>query len=325
MRHRDKTENKEIIEYMRRRKRKDLPTALLLCLGFLMIGLLAGCGDEGEESAVTRVSVILPHNNDSYWDVVAGGINDAYLIAQESTNIDIRTMVPQINYSTEQMTDLLNQQIAAGVDILVVQGSEDEMFKSALIKAYDAGIRIICMDTDEEDFPEHIYVGTNNYEAGRLLGNGLLTLAGEEGTGKVKVISGEPYYSNMQLRLQGLTDVLSGSGIEICEVVYDHYDGLTVMKEYEEDTEADLLACLEGTGLQTIARMKTEHGDKYRYIVGFDDTECLKNHTADGVLVQDMEGIGQTVVEEIIRITGGEDTMAAEIYTPIQWVTEAVE
>ena len=304
-------------------KKKHVFEALIISM---VADLLCACAKAPAEGyPLTRVSVIMPHSNDSYWDIVAGGIKAAYEELGASYNIDISILTPQLNYSTEQMTDILKQQIAAKVDVIVLQGNEDEKLKTVLNTAYEEGITIICMDTDEEDFPKHTYIGTDNYSAGRLLGEKILEFVRTNGAGKVKVISGEEHYSNMQLRLKGLTDVLTDEGIEISDVVYDHYDGLTVMKEYEAPTEADILVCLEGTGLQTLAKMNDSHGDKYRYIIGFDADDSLINNAADGVVIQDMEGIGRKVVEEIVRQVKSGRKEEVSIYTDVQWVTQPVK
>ena len=299
---------------LQRIKKKIVNVFILFIFGCLV----CACSNASvEDYPMTRVSVIMPHSNDDYWDIVAEGINEAYEEIGDSYNIDIKFFTPQLNYSTEQMTDILKQQIAANVDVIVLQGNDDDNLKQVLETAYEEGITIICMDTDVQDFPEHTYIGTDNYSAGRLLGEKVVEFVENNGVGKVKVISGEEHYSNMQLRLMGLTDVLSDEGIEISEVVYDHYDGLTVMNEYKAPTDADILVCLEGTGLQTIARMKNPDRDKYRYIIGFDIEDSLVNNSADGVIIQDTEEIGRQIVEEIVRQVSTGKENGVSIYTDI--------
>lgn len=307
------------------------PSAVCTLLILIAVEALTACGSirspesksETELNDVTRVSVILPHQDDRYWSVIAKGIEEE-LSDAKAAGIDIREYVPQINYSIPQMTDILNQQIAAQADVLVVQGNENQEFTDRLKVAEEKGIHVVCMDTDLEELPDHLYVGTNNYEAGKTLGEKLLTLTkGERLT--ATVISGQSGYPNMDSRLKGLQDVLEQDGsIQIEHVVYDDYDALTFMSQYNA-CQSDVVICIEGTGAQTLSRMKQKRDDRFRYIVGFDMIEALKNQVMDGILSQDTEAIGQTVVKELIRYKEKGSYSGEKIYTPVQWHTSCDE
>lgn len=293
--------------------------------------LLAGCGKsdlnelqkDGGTEKITRVSVILPHQDDGYWSQISAGI-DSRMADAENAGIDIRSYLPQINYSIPQMTDILKQQIAARTDVIVVQGNEDTEFVQQLLRAQEAGIRIICMDTDLESLPEHIYIGTDNYEAGKTLGEKLLELVGDEEL-SATVISGQKGYPNMDSRLKGLEDSFESTGaVVIQDILYDDYDALTFMDQYQSCT-SDIVVCIEGTGAQTLARMRDSHDDRFRFIVGFDMTDALKDNVMDGILTQDTFGIGATIVDELIRYRQTGSYSAQTINTAVEWHTEYVE
>lgn len=270
---------------------------------------------------VTRVSVILPHKDDGYWELIADGIEEAKEEIGDQYHIDIDTMIPQLNYNIGQMTDLLKQQAAAQVDVIVVQGNENEEFRSALLDAYEQGIQIICVDTDLTDFPEHLYIGTDNYAAGRMIGEELAALCG----GKVKaaVISGEPGYLNLEQRLAGLEDVVADyPEIELGEVKYDNYDGLTVMRLYHElCQDAEAVVFLEGTGGKTLESLLTESDQEYQYVLGFDAFEGSGNSILDGIVKQDTNQMGRRVVEEIAHYIENGSYSSDTIYTDIDWLT----
>ncbi|MBO5552203.1 MAG: hypothetical protein J5966_09620, partial [Lachnospiraceae bacterium] len=81
-------------------KKKHVFEALIISM---VADLLCACAKAPAEGyPLTRVSVIMPHSNDSYWDIVAGGIKAAYEELGASYNIDISILTPQLNYSTEQ-------------------------------------------------------------------------------------------------------------------------------------------------------------------------------------------------------------------------------
>jgi ABC-type sugar transport system substrate-binding protein len=286
-----------------------------------MVYVYQGNANQPGKYPVTRVTVILPHNDDGYWSLVAEGIDEEEAAIGAEYNIDISTMIPQLNYNTPQMTDILKQQIAAQVDVIVIQGNEDPEFRKALQEAYDQGIKIICVDTDLKNFQDHLYIGTDNYKAGQLMGEKLVELTG--GTAKVAVVSGESGYLNLEQRWNGFMDTVKAyPGIEVVDLQYDNYDGLTFMHLYHKLHEkADTLVCLEGTAGQTLSQLYEERRPEYKYIIGFDINSGVKNKVIDGVVKQDTNQMGRRVVDEIANNIKTGDYSSDYIYTDIQWLT----
>lgn len=303
-----------------RGKKQIMLGSFLVCM-LCAVFVLRGGADSHEEYPVTRVSVILPHKDDGYWNLVAEGITEKQEEIGARYNIDISMIMPQLNYNVDQMVDILKQQIAAQVDVLVVQGTEHPGFRDALLEAYEQGIKIICVDTDLNDFPEHLYIGTDNYAAGRMLGEELVKLTG--GKARLAIISGEQGYSNLEQRLQGLMDVICDyPEIDPGEVRYDRYDGLTVMRLYQElSGEADVTVYLEGTGGITLVSMFQQSDDTYDYILGFDAYEGVKSGVLNGIVKQDTQQMGHLVVEEIANYIEDGEYSSDNIYTGIHWVT----
>lgn len=289
-------------------------------LMILLVGIVSACGKKEETQDLLRVSVIFPHDDDGYWSIIKEGMTEAYNSMGEDSGIDVKIMFPTVNYDISQMVDLLKQQLAASVDVIVVQGNNDEAYLQVLKDAVQQGIRVIFMDTDVKDFPEHLYIGTNNYEAGYFLGEKLLEE--REGTASIRVISGEAKYQNLEERLLGFSNAIrDAEGKKIESIVYDHYDAMTFMRLYHEKSTEDTLVCLEGTGAMCLARMFKAHDETYKTIYAFDEVACLENAAADGLIQQDMEGIGKTVIEEIVRFQKEGHYSTDKIYTKISWLT----
>lgn len=294
-----------------------------LILAVFFSAAVSGCsGGWKEENThpVTRVSVILPHDSDQYWEYIRLSLEEKKEEAK-NYNIDINILKPQMNYNISQMTEILRKQIAAKADFIVVQGNEDPEFNEVLLGAWEEGIHIVCVDTDIEDFPEHLYVGTDNYRAGKLLGEELVKLTG--GKAEVAILSGEEQYLNMKERYQGFIDAVEAyPEVRLGELRYDHYDGLTVMQLfYELSAGADTLVCLEGTGGSTIGSVYKGSDGEYRYIVGFDAYEGVEKGILDGIIRQDTSQMGYCIVDEIIRYVTGGDYSSDRIYTDIFWLT----
>lgn len=269
---------------------------MLLVLCCVLGGCKAGIPVAGTD--ITRVTVTCLFD-DGYWMLIEEGIEQSGEKLKKSCGMDIKILKPQLNYNIPQMVELLKQQIAAKVDVLVVQGNEDEEYIDTLKEAWSEGIQIICVDTDIKSFPEHLYIGTDNYEAGKMLGEELINVT--DGEANVALISGEPGFSNLEERLEGLQDAVKDyPKIHLGDVQYDDYDGLTVMKMYYQNTEgADTIVFLEGTGGVTISSQFKQRDDQYEHILGFDAFYGVISGAIDGIIKQDTNMMGEQVVEEI--------------------------
>ncbi len=292
---------------------------MLLVLCCVLGGCKAGIPVAGTD--ITRVTVILPHFDDGYWMLIEEGIEQSGEKLKKSCGMDIKILKPQLNYNIPQMVELLKQQIAAKVDVLVVQGNEDEEYIDTLKEAWSEGIQIICVDTDIKSFPEHLYIGTDNYEAGKMLGEELINVT--DGEANVALISGEPGFSNLEERLEGLQDAVKDyPKIHLGDVQYDDYDGLTVMKMYYQNTEgADTIVFLEGTGGVTISSQFKQRDDQYEHILGFDAFYGVIRGAIDGIIKQDTNMMGEQVVEEIANFIRNGEYSSETVYTDTQWLT----
>lgn len=302
-------------------KKKTAAAAItLLFLGSMLVGCKADTTADGVD--MTRVSVILPHDDDGYWMLIADGINRSGEELKKSCGMDINMIMPQLNYNVPQMVDLLKQQIAAQVDVLVVQGNEDEEYIKTLKEAWNEGIQIICVDTDIESLPAHLYIGTDNYEAGKMLGEELINITG--GEANVAVVSGEPGFSNLDERLEGLQDAVRNyPKIHLGDVQYDNYDGLSVMKiYYQAAKETDTIVFLEGTGGMTISARFNQRDDQYEHILGFDAFPGVTSGVIDGIIKQDTRMMGERVVEEIANYIQNGEYSSEKVYTDMSWLTK---
>ncbi|MBC5582349.1 substrate-binding domain-containing protein [Anaerofilum sp. BX8] len=298
-----------------------LAGALLLALS---LGGCAGGGGAGSEDTGTmRISAVLPHNDYGYWTTVAEGVMEA----GARLPVDTKVYLPQLNYNVSQMTELIRQQTAAQVDAIIVQGIEDETYLAALEEARGQGIRIVFVDTDVPDFPDHLYVGTDNYQAGRRMGEQLIQVTA--GKARVAVLSGAPGYPNLELRLDGLRDAVQDEeGIVIVRVEYDQYDALTVMEKYhliqQEAPDVDTLVCIEGTGAQTLGQL-AGGTSSFQHILGFDDSDDglagVQSGLIDGLLIQQNRLMGARCVEELSRWNETGAYSEEQIHTDVRWIT----
>ena len=301
-------------------KRKYIAAAVML-----LVLLFSGCAAADREPSygvdTMRISAILPHNDYGYWTFVADGMHEA----DKRLPVDVKVHLPDLNYNVALMTELIEQEIAAQVDALIVQGIEDPAYIAALEKARTQGIQVVLVDTDLSSFQADLYVGTDNYAAGVEMGKRLVEVTG--GRANVAVLSGSPEYPNLEERIQGIRNVTAAyPEVQILRVEYDQYDAMTVMEKYyvilRESPEIDTLVAIEGTGGQTLGQLTSTGFD---HVLVFDDTvetiRGLKKGLFDGIIGQQNYEMGMICVEELYKwFTTGTFT-ADKIHTPVNWIT----
>ncbi|MUG72228.1 MULTISPECIES: sugar-binding protein [Paenibacillus] len=102
---------------------------------------------------------------------------------------------------------LLEKTIAAKADAVLVQGINDPLYRQLIDKAAGQGIPVITVDTDEPGSRRLSYVGSDNLEAGKKMGQLVVQAAGSEG--RIGVLVGNEQADNQKLRLAGFDSVIS--------------------------------------------------------------------------------------------------------------------
>ncbi|GAB7054527.1 hypothetical protein JCM16163A_12730 [Paenibacillus sp. YK5] len=142
---------------------------------------------------------------------------------------------------------LLEKSIAAKADAVLIQGINDPYYRTLIDKAMNQGIPVITVDTDEPGSRRLSYVGTDNLEAGKKMGELVVQAAG--GQGSIGVLLGKAEADNQRMRLEGFRSVIS------------RYPELAIV-----DVRSSNISRLQAAG-QT-EEMLLSH-PQIRYLVGF--------------------------------------------------------
>ncbi|BBH25025.1 hypothetical protein Back11_63880 [Paenibacillus baekrokdamisoli] len=247
-----------------------------------------------EDKSIKSVVLIAQELDNPFWGMVEKGAKEAAL--QLGMQIDFRGPI-RINPS--EQTKLLEQSIAAKADAIVVQGIKDKQYDLLISKAINDGIPVITVDADEPASRRLAYVGTDNREAGKRMGELVIKDAG--GRGHIGVIIGSELADNQQQRLEGFRSIIASTpGFEIVAVRSSNISRIQAAKQ----TEAMLnqyasiqtmvgFSSLDAVGI--VEGMKAAKRAGLR-VFGFDDLEETKQGIAQGVIlasiVQQPEEIG---------------------------------
>ncbi|NHN34483.1 substrate-binding domain-containing protein [Paenibacillus agricola] len=251
-----------------------------------------------EEKPIKHVVLIAQERDNPFWRTVEKGAEEA--AAQLGMKIDY--MGP-IRINPSEQTNLLEKSIAAKPNAILVQGIKNQQYDQLISKALDQGIPVITVDADEPESRRLAYVGTDNREAGKRMGELVVKEAGRKGG--IGVIIGSELAENQQLRLEGFRSIISNTpGFEIVAVRSSNISRIQSAKQ----TEAMLnqyagiqtmvgFSSLDAAGI--VEGMKVTNRADVR-VYGFDDLEETKQGIAHGAIqasvVQQPQEIGSKAV-----------------------------
>lgn len=178
-----------------------------------------------------------------FWDAMGKGLE----VMRAELNVDATWQAPQQADNNAQKR-VFEDAIAAGCDGIGVSPIQADAFAPVIDAAIAKGIPVITFDSDSEKSKRLLYIGTNNYEAGKRAGEEARKLF--PNGGNLVAFVGNMSAQNARDRYQGFLDAIKGSGI-------------VMLKEpYEDDKDA------VGRARRNVADAIVRYGDKLNGLVG---------------------------------------------------------
>ena len=113
----------------------------------------------------------------------------------------------------EKQMQIVENLIQTGIKVLCITPSGSREIVSALVKASDAGMPIIVVDTrvdakaaTDAGVQPQTFVGSDNYEGGKLAGAHVVKVTG--GKARVGILEGIPGHETGDSRLRGFRDAV---------------------------------------------------------------------------------------------------------------------
>ena len=175
----------------------------------LLMLALAGCvpaGQSGGSAGPLKV-VVIGKSVNPYWSNVQQGV----IAAGRELGVETVVFVPPKEDVAAQI-QTLETYIAQGVTGIAIAPSDPGALERLMRKAVAAGIIVITLDTPPvEGSVSRVYIGTDNYAAGRLAGETLARLL--PAGGKVGIVRGSDTALNALQRTEGFLDAVARRGI----------------------------------------------------------------------------------------------------------------
>jgi ribose transport system substrate-binding protein len=251
--------------------------------------------------------------------------------------IDLVVQAAEREVDVDKQMQIIENLIQTGVKALCVTPSGSKEIVPAIAKANKAGIPVIVVDTrvDPKAAAEagiHIesFVGSDNYEGGRVAGQHLIEVT--KGTARVGLLEGIPGHETGDSRLKGFHDAIKGApGIKVLAsqtANWERDQGFTVfqnMLQAHRDIDA-LFACNDMMALGAVEAIAAAGRSGQIRVIGFDAVEDARKAIEAGTIVASVAQfpaeMGRLAVESAAMKIRGEPVPADQTVR-IELVTKA--
>lgn len=172
----------------------------LALIAFLLLTLLAGCAEKPGDNYVIGFSQCT--GDDEWRRAMLDGMQRE-LAFHNNTKLIFRDAHANSAVQVKQIEELLQ----SGIQLLIVSPNESDPLTPVIEKAYQKGIPVVVVDRRTSSPYYTAYVGGDNYQVGKTVGEYAVTLLG--GKGKMIEITGLPRSSPASDRHRGLVDALA--------------------------------------------------------------------------------------------------------------------
>ena len=238
---------------------------------------------EKEDPRGYRFTWVNPIVGLEYWSIAEQGMKTA----DEQFGTDTQTVGPtEIN--VDEMVKQIDAAVAAKADGIITMALDAKAIGAAIDSAVDAGVPVVCIDTDAPESKRAYYAGTSNYDAGFSAGEEMAEMTGGKAT--IGILMGGINAANMVDRVAGFKDAIPQyPDMKIVTTEDSNADLLTgtqkaqaMMQTYPE---MDAIFGTSSTDAQAAGKVAEEMGTVDKYcIIGFDDMEDTLDYIRKGVV-----------------------------------------
>ncbi len=294
---------------------------------------LSACNREGSSTASGKptIALVLKTLNHPFFVDMRSGAQEA----ADRLGVNLQVQAAEREIDVEKQMQIVENVIQTGVQALCITPSGSREIVSALVKAQQAKVPMVIVDTRvdaraaaDAGVTPATFVGSDNYEGGKLAGDYLVRATG--GKGRVAVLEGIPGHETGDSRLRGFRDALSGApGLAIVAsqpANWERDQGFTVfqnMLQAHPDIDA-VFACSDLMALGAVEAIAAAGRTGRIRVVGFDALDDAKKAiqagTMEASVAQFPAEMGRVAVESAVKVLRGEP-VPADISVKLELVT----
>ncbi|HEV2985732.1 MAG TPA: sugar ABC transporter substrate-binding protein [Vicinamibacterales bacterium] len=255
--------------------------------------------------------------------------------AADRLGVTLQVQAAEREIDVEKQMQIVENMIQTGIQALCITPSGSREIVPALVKAKNANVPIIVVDTRvdakaaaDAGVRTETFVGSDNYEGGKLAGEYLVKVTG--GKGRVGILEGIPGHETGDSRMRGFRDAVKGSpGLAIVAsqpANWERDQGFNVfqnMLQAHQDIDS-LFACSDLMALGAIEAIAAAGKTGRIRVIGFDALDDAKRAIAAGTMeasvAQFPSEMGRAAVESAVKVIRGE-TVSPDIKVKLELVT----
>jgi ribose transport system substrate-binding protein len=306
-------------------------------LVFVLLGILSltflSCQRGADKAGGTpRIALVLKTLNNPFFIDMKKGAEDK----AKQLGVDLTVQAAEREVDVEKQMQIIENLIQTKVAALCVTPSGSREIVPAIEKANRAGIPVVIVDTrvdtktmNESTAKIATFIGSDNYEGGKLAGERIAKQLG--GKGKVAVLEGIPGHETGDSRLKGFRDALKATpGIEIVAsqtANWERDQGFNVFQnilQSHPDVQA-VFACSDLMALGALEAIAAAKKTGQIIVIGFDASDearkAVLNGTMDATVAQSPATMGALAVENAYHLIKGEP-VKEEMVVPIKLITK---
>jgi ribose transport system substrate-binding protein len=299
------------------------------------VALTAGCnrGSSTETAGgPPRVAFVMKTLNHPFFLDMQRGAQEA----AGTAGVELVVQAAEREIDVEKQVQIIENLLQTGIRALIVTPSGSREVATVIAKANRANVPVIVVDTRvdakaaaDNSLKLASFIGSDNYEGGKLAGEHLAKVTG--GKARVAVLEGIPGHETGDSRLRGFRDALAthpGMTIVASQPAnWERDQGFTVfqnMLQAHPDTDA-LFACSDLMALGALEAIAAAGRSSRIRVVGFDALDdarkAIEAGRMEASVAQSPREMGRIAVESAAKLLRGE-TIAADQKVPIALVTK---
>lgn len=313
------------------RSRKVMAILTAVCMSVSMAGAVNAEENTGAdpstiekaaEDSNIKIGVLMKTMSDAYSNKLGTAIQD--YAEKNYPNAELYLMDGQADIAKQisQAEDIIAKQ----VDVIILNPQDADGSAQVLNLAADANIPVVEVNTETTSTDYVSYVGSNDSEAGEMMGNYVMEQLGDGG--QYAILEGEMGQSAQLLRYQGLEDtILKDDKYECVGTLSANWQRDKAMSTTEDwiGKYPDLKAVIcENDDMSMGALQAAEAEGKDLVIIGVDGISDALQAVKDGRLsasvLQDAEGQASAVIDVAVKVGVGEK-VESRYNVPFQLIT----
>ena len=312
--------------------RKVMAILTAVCMSVSMAGVVSAAEEnsgadpstieKAAEDSSVKIGVLMKTMSDAYSNKLGTAIQD--YVEKNYPNAELYLMDGQADIAKQisQAEDIIAKQ----VDVIILNPQDADGSAQVLTLAADADIPVVEVNTETTSTDYVSYVGSNDSEAGEMMGNYVMEQLGDGG--QYAILEGEMGQSAQLLRYQGLEDtILKNDKFECVGTLSASWQRDKAMSTTEDllGKYQDLKAVIcENDDMSMGALQAAEAEGKDLVIIGVDGISDALQAVKDGRLsasvLQDADGQASAVIDVAVKVGVGEE-VESRYNVPFQLIT----